>query len=65
MLFRSLPPIAIGGGTYARALECGAAFGPEIEGEEVTIHQADEYITLDRVLMMLEVYKRALKRLTQ
>ena len=60
-----LPPIAIGGGTYARALECGAAFGPEIEGEEVTIHQADEYITLDRVLMMLEIYKRALKRLTQ
>lgn len=60
-----LSPIAIGGGTYARALACGAAFGPEIEGEEVTIHQADEYITVDRVLLMLEVYKRALERLTK
>lgn len=61
----NLSPIAIGGGTYARALACGAAFGPEIEGEEVTIHQADEYITVDRVFMMLEVYKRALERLTK
>lgn len=58
-------PIAIGGGTYARALKNGAAFGPEIEGEEVTIHQANEYITVDRVKMMLEVYKRAIEKLTK
>ncbi|MBD5636902.1 MAG: M20 family metallopeptidase [Clostridia bacterium] len=58
-------PIAIGGGTYARALKCGVAFGPEIEGEEVTIHQANEYITIDRVKLMLEVYAEAVKRLTK
>lgn len=57
-------PIAIGGGTYARALKRGAAFGPEIEGEEVTIHQANEYITIDRVEMMITLYKNALERLT-
>ena len=58
-------PIAIGGGTYARALKCGVAFGPEIDGEEVTIHQANEYITIDRVKLMLEVYSEAIKELTK
>ena len=57
-------PIAIGGGTYARALKCGVAFGPEIDGEEVTIHQANEYITIDRVKLMIEVYAEAIKQLT-
>ena len=36
-------PIAIGGGTYARALKTGTAFGPEMPGEESTIHQPNEY----------------------
>lgn len=58
-------PIAIGGGTYARALKCGAAFGPEVEGEEVTIHQPNEYVTLERVELMLNVYKKAIERLTK
>lgn len=58
-------PIAIGGGTYARALKCGVAFGPEIDGEEVTIHQADEYITIDRVKLMIEVYAEVVRRLTE
>ncbi len=58
-------PIAIGGGTYARALKCGVAFGPEIEGEEVTIHQINEYITIDRVKLMLEIYSEAVRQLTK
>ncbi len=58
-------PIAIGGGTYARALKRGAAFGPEIDGEEVTIHQANEYITIDRIDMMITLYKNALERLAK
>ncbi len=58
-------PVAIGGGTYARALKMGVAFGPEVEGEEVTIHQANEYITIERVELMLNVYKKALERLTK
>ncbi len=54
-------PIAIGGGTYARALQCGCAFGPEIEGEEATIHQANEYVTFDRIRLMSDVYYNAIK----
>lgn len=58
-------PIAIGGGTYARALKCGAAFGPEETGEESTIHQPDEYITFEKIDRCFEIYKLALKRLTE
>ena len=58
-------PVAIGGGTYARALKCGVAFGPEMEGDEPVVHQANEYITLERVEMLLNIYKDALMRLTK
>ncbi len=54
-------PIAIGGGTYARALKCGCAFGPEMKDEEATIHQANEYVTFDRLRLMSEVYFEALQ----
>lgn len=54
-------PIAIGGGTYARALKCGCAFGPELKDEEVTIHQANEYVTFDRIRLMSEIYYEAIK----
>lgn len=56
-------PIAIGGGTYARALKYGAAFGPEEDGEESTIHQANEYITFEKIEKCFEIYKLALKEL--
>ena len=56
-------PVAIGGGTYARALKCGCAFGPEIAGEEATIHQPNEYVTFERIKLMSEVYYEALKTL--
>ena len=58
-------PIAIGGGTYARALQRGVAFGPEMEGDEPVIHQANEYITLERVRLLLDVYRQAIYELTK
>lgn len=54
-------PIAIGGGTYARALKCGCAFGPELDGEEATIHQANEYVTFDKIRLMSDIYYDAIK----
>lgn len=61
---KHMQPVAIGGGTYARALKCGAAFGPEEEGEEQTIHKPDEYITFDKIERCLEIYRLAVERLT-
>ena len=57
-------PIAIGGGTYARALECGCAFGPEICFEETTIHQANEYVTFDRIRLISDIYYNAIKEIS-
>lgn len=54
-------PIAIGGGTYARALKCGCAFGPEMPDEEATIHQANEYVTFDQIRLMSDMYYNAIK----
>lgn len=56
--------IAIGGGTYARALECGCAFGPEVPGEESTIHQANEFVTFERIALMNKIYYEAIYRTT-
>lgn len=58
-------PVAIGGGTYARALKNGVAFGPEMEGDAPVIHQPNEYITVERVELLLNIYKRAIERLTK
>ena len=55
-------PIAIGGGTYARALKCGCAFGPELPNLESTIHQANEYVTFDCIRLMSDIYYNALKK---
>lgn len=61
---KNAQPIAIGGGTYARALECGAGFGPEEEGEENVIHQPDEYITFEKIERCFKTYTLAIERLT-
>lgn len=58
-------PIAIGGGTYARALKYGVAFGPEMPDDVPCIHMADEHITLERVQLLLEIYEKAIERLTK
>ncbi len=60
---KNVQPVAIGGGTYARALKFGAAFGPEEEGEECTIHQANEYITFEKIEKCFKIYKLALEKL--
>lgn len=58
-------PVAIGGGTYARALPVGAAFGPELPGEESTVHQPDEYVTLSSLRFMYDAYLLAIRRLSE
>ena len=62
---KHMQPIAIGGGTYARSLKCGVAFGPEEEGEEAVIHQPNEYITFEKIETCLKIYKLAIERLTK
>lgn len=56
-------PLAIGGGTYARALPIGVAFGPEFPGEDACIHQPNEFISVERINTIFNIYKRAVKEL--
>ena len=58
-------PIAIGGGTYARALKCGAGFGPEMRDEDCNIHQPNEFVSLENLKLQFRLYKLAIKRLSE
>ena len=58
-------PMAIGGGTYARALKFGVAFGPQFNDEEDSIHQPNEYIFIKNIPLYFDIYKEAIFRLTK
>lgn len=57
------PPITIGGGTYARMLPLGVAFGPIFPWQTSTIHQPNERVSLKDFELMFKVYYEAIKRL--
>lgn len=54
---------AIGGGTYAKALPQGVAFGPVFPGEPDGIHCPDEYISIENLLVTTKVYAQAILNL--
>ena len=45
-----LPPLAIGGGTYARAVENAVAFGCERPGVPALVHMPNESISIDDMM---------------
>lgn len=56
-------PLAIGGGTYARVLKNGVAFGPLFPGQRELAHEPDEYWGVDDLLRCVRIYARAVYRL--
>lgn len=58
-------PIAIGGGTYSRCLPNCVAFGPEFPGAEQTIHMPNEYIDLENLKLMSQIYLDAIYALAK
>ena len=56
-------PMSTGGGTYAKVLRQGVAFGALFPDEEDLAHQADEYGTIDRLMLAMKIYANALIRL--
>ena len=52
--------IAIGGGTYARAVKKGVAFGPLFPGEPELAHQKDEHIKIENLIISTEIYAEAI-----
>lgn len=56
-------PIAIGGGTYARALKHGVAFGPVFPDKPLPIHCPDEMIPIKDLYALYDIYKTAIDKL--
>ena len=56
-------PMSTGGGTYAKVLKQGVAFGALFPDEEDLAHQADEYEDIDRLMLAMKIYANALIRL--
>ncbi len=58
-----LTPIAIGGGTYARAIDNAAAFGPLFPGRKQLAHRKNEYIAIDDLIQAAKIYARAFAKM--
>ncbi|CAM3969322.1 dipeptidase PepV [Mesobacillus thioparans] len=57
--------ISIGGGTYARSLESGVAFGPLFPGRPDIAHQKDEYMIVEDLLRATAIYAQAIYELAK
>ena len=56
-------PQSTGGGTYAKVLKQGVAFGASFPDDPDLAHQADEYVSVDQMLIAAKIYANALLRL--
>ena len=56
-------PESTGGGTYAKVLKQGVAFGAGFPGDEDLAHQANEYVELPKMMKAIRIYANALLRL--
>jgi len=59
------PPVAIGGGTYARRLPNVVAFGPYRPGQDQPIHRQDECIAIDELVALAKIYAHAIYELAK
>ncbi len=56
-------PQYTGGGTYAKVLRQGVAFGAAFPDDEDLAHQAGEYVDISRMMLTTKIYANALLRL--
>ncbi|WP_312095669.1 dipeptidase PepV [Niallia sp.] len=57
--------LSIGGGTYARSLEKGVAFGPLFPGREDIAHKKDEYMYIEDLIKATAIYAQAIYELAK
>ena len=60
-----LEPLAIGGGTYAKAIPNIVAFGPIFPGDEVREHKPDEFIEVEKLMKNAQIIAEAMYRLAK
>lgn len=59
------PSLIIGGGTYAKEMKYGIAFGPMMENEDSTIHMPNERLSLKNFSLFYDIYKDAIFELSK
>ena len=60
---RNEEPFTMGGATYARAFKNCVSFGPAMNDEEDLCHQANEYISIERLILCTKIYGQAIAEL--
>lgn len=58
-------PIAIGGGTYARAFSNCISYGATMPGDKDMCHQVDEFIEIDKLILSSKIYAEAIYELSK
>ncbi|MTI49361.1 MAG: Sapep family Mn(2+)-dependent dipeptidase [Firmicutes bacterium] len=58
-------PISSGGATYARAIDNCVAFGAVLPGREKVEHKPNEYINLEDLAVAMEIYAKAIYKITR
>ena len=58
-------PLSTGGGTYARELKKGVAFGMLFPGEPELAHQKDEFVDIENLVKAAAIYAAAIERLAK
>lgn len=56
-------PLSTGGGTYARVMKKGVAFGMLFPGEPDIAHQADEFVVVENLVKAAAIYAEAIVKL--
>jgi len=57
--------LGFGGGTYCRYFPNSVSFGPVFPGEEETAHRANEYVTLESLRKMTQIFANAIVLLSK
>ncbi|WP_056989642.1 dipeptidase PepV [Lacticaseibacillus camelliae] len=57
--------LTYGGGTLARSIPRGVAYGPKMPEDEEVVHQANEYMRVSDLIQATAIYADALYRLTK
>lgn len=58
-------PIAIGGGTFARAFKNCVSFGMNMPGDKDMCHQVDEFVDIDKLMLSSRIYAKAIYELAK
>lgn len=58
-------PLVIGGGTYARAIKNTVAFGALFPGEPDLMHQKNECISVENLVLLTKIYAETIYKLSE